>query len=321
MSFEWPLALLALLVVPLLVVAYVLRERRRAAAAARFASIPLLPNLVERAPGRRRHLPPALMLLALSAMLVGVARPHATISVPREEATVVLAIDVSRSMTATDVRPSRLAAARAAALAFVRQAPAKFRIGLVSFESRALAAVPPTEDREPVEAGLAALRPGESTALGDAISLALDLASGSPRQRSGPPAPAAVLLISDGAQTAGRAAATQAAQRARSLRTPVYTIALGTPEGVVERTLVGGFREITRVPPQPEALRAVARASGGEFFAAADQERLRRVYERLGSRLGRRKQRREVSDLFSAAAAALVLGGGALSTLWFRRVL
>ena len=319
MSFEWPLALLGLLLVPLLVVLYALRDRRRAGAVARFASIALLPNLVERSPGWRRHLPPALMLLALSTMLVGVARPHATVSVPREEATVVLAIDTSRSMTARDVPPSRLAAARAAALAFVRKVPEKFRIGLVSFESRPLLAVPPTQDREAVEAGLAALRRGESTALGDAITLSVDVAA-RPARKGAPPRPAAVLLLSDGAQTVGRAAAAAAARRARSLRTPVYTVALGTPEGVVERTLVGGFREITRVPPQPEVLQAVARTSGGEFFAAADEERLKRVYEQLGSRLGRRKERREVTDLFSAAAAALVLCGGALSTLWFRRV-
>ena len=320
MSFEWPVALAALLVIPALVAAYVARERRRDSFAARFATPALLPNIVDRTPGWRRHLPPAVMLAALAALLVGVARPHASVSVPREEATIVLALDVSASMTATDVRPSRLAAARRAAERFVRSAPEKFRVGIVAVASRAVAVVPPTADREVIREGLASLRPGEGTALGDAIALSLELTRRVPTTGNRRP-PAAILLMSDGAQTVGRTTAAAAARRARALRTPVYTVAVGTPNGQIERTLTGGFREITRVPPQPEALRAVARASGGEFFAAADQERLRRVYERLGSRLGRRKQRREVSDLFSAAAAALVLGGGALSTLWFRRVL
>ena len=318
MSFEWPLALLALLVVPALAAAYVMRERRRTSFAARFATPALLPNVIDRAPGWRRHLPPAVMLAALAALLVGVARPHASVSVPREEATVLLALDVSASMTATDVRPSRLAAARRAAERFVRDVPEKFQVGVVSVASRAVAVVPPTADRETIRAGLASLRPGEGTALGDAIALSLELArrAGAPGR---PRPPAAILLISDGAQTVGRTTAAAAARRARALRTPVYTVAVGTPNGQIERTLTGGYREITRVPPDPRTLQRVAATSGGEFFTAPDDKRLSRVYERLASRLGKRKQRREITDAFSAAGAVLLLLGATASTLWFRR--
>jgi Ca-activated chloride channel family protein len=317
MRFEWPLLLAALLLVPVAAALYVAWDRRRTAAAARFASLALLPNVVDRAPGRRRYVPPALLLLAFSLMLVGLSRPHATVSVPREEATIVLAIDTSTSMTAKDVKPTRLVAAREAARVFVRDVPKKFRVGLVSFAGRGIVVVPPTEDREALENGLRALRPAVGTALGDAVTLAVNTA----RSKRTPAPPAAVLVISDGAQTVGRSQPLAAARRAGTLRTPVYTVVLGTPDGVIERKLTGGFTEITRVPPKPEALQAVARASGGQFFTAADSERLKEVHKRLGSRLGMRKEDREITDFFSAGAGVFLLAGVALSTLWFRRAL
>lgn len=319
MTFDWPVALVALVAVPVLVLLYAWRERRRAASASRFANLALLPNLVARAPGKRRHLPPALLLLGLSAMLVGIARPHATVSVPREEATIIVAVDVSTSMTSKDVPPSRLVVARTAARDFAEDVPEKFRLGLVSFAARAIAVVPPTVDREAFTKGLVVLRPAIGTALGDAINMSVDLARRSGSSADRPP-PAAVVVISDGAQTVGRAQAANAARRARGLRTPVYTVVLGTPNGTIERELVGGFREVTRVPANPQALRAVAQASGGKSFEAADEDALREVYEELRSQLGTRKERREVTDYFSAGAMAFLLAGGTLSTLWFRRV-
>jgi Ca-activated chloride channel homolog len=319
MSFQWPIALAALAVVPLALGLYVLHERRRPAYAARFGNPALLPNVVDRAPGWRRHLPIAVLLVALAAMAVGVARPHATVSVKREDATVVLAVDVSRSMGAKDVKPSRLAAARAAAGAFLAKVPEKFRVGLVSFASRAVVVVPPTEDRALVRAGLQTLRPGEGTAIGDAVSLAAQLGL---RQRTsdGKTPPISVLLISDGARDGGRVTPQAAAQRAKKLHVPVYTVLVGTEDGVVEKTLTGGFRQITRVPPSPDTLRTLARATGGQFFTATDDERLRDVYEQLGSRIGSRSQRREVTDLFAGGSAVLLLAGGALSAVWFRRL-
>ena len=319
MSFHWPLALLGLAAIPLLVAAYVARDRRRTSFAARFGNPALLPNVVDRAPGWRRHLPLAVLLVALAAMVVGVARPHATVTVGREEATVILALDVSRSMSATDVRPSRLSAARSAAAAFLRKVPKQFRVGVVSFASRAVVAVPPTGDRLLVEAALTSLRPGEGTALGDAVALSAQLGQRE-RASDGTVPPTAVLLISDGAAMGGRTSPQAAAQRARSLHVPVYTVVVGTPTGVVERTLTGGYREIIHVPPSTDTLARLAQTTGGRFYTATNDRRLRDVYERLGSRLGHRKESREITDVFAGGSAALLLVGGVLSALWFRRV-
>jgi Ca-activated chloride channel family protein len=319
MTFQWPLVLLVLLVIPLLVALYVVRERRRTAFAAAFANPALLPTVIDWAPGARRHLPIVLMLVGLTAIVVGVARPHMDVNVKREEATVVLAVDVSRSMKAKDVAPTRLDAAREAAKAFLTKVPEKFRVGVVSFATRAVVGVAPTEDRSLVEASLDTLAPGEGTAIGDAVALSARMG----RDRRGDDAAAAprsVLLISDGARDGGAVTPQAAAQQAKRLRVPVYTVLVGTPEGVVEETLTGGLRQIIRVPPAPDTLREIAQLSGGEFFTATDAEGLERVYEELGSRLGTRKQSREVGDYFAGGAAAFLLAGGALSALWFRRV-
>ena len=319
MTFDWPLALLALAVVPLLLVLYVARERRRTAYAAAFANPALHPAVIDRAPGVRRHLPLVLLLLGFTAIVLGVARPHTTVDVKREEATVVLALDVSRSMKAKDVEPTRLDAARNAAKAFLGKVPEKFGVGVVSFATRAVVGIPPTEDRKLVEAALDALQPGEGTAIGDAVELSARL--GRRQQTSdGAVPPRSVLLISDGARDGGAVPPQEAARRAKELEVPVYTVVVGTPEGVVEETVTGGFRQIIRVPPSPETLQQIAALSGGEFFTATDAEGLERVYEELGSRLGTRKESREVGDYFAGGAAAFLLAGGALSALWFRRV-
>jgi Ca-activated chloride channel family protein len=318
-SFEWPTALLGLVVVPALVALYVLGERRRRAAAARFASPALLPNVVDRAPGPLRFVPLAIFLAALTAMVVGVARPHAVVTVPREEATVVLAIDVSRSMNASDVQPTRLGAARNAAKAFLEQVPAKFRVGVVAFGTRATVSVPPTADRTLVRAALDALKPGEGTALGDAVVLGTQLGRRQ-RARDGAIPPTSILLISDGARDGGRASPQAAARRAKAMHVPVYTVVVGTRDGVVEDTLTGGFKRTIRVPPSPQTLQQLARATGGESFSATNDERLTKVYEDLGSRLGKRKQDREVTDAFAGGSAVLLLAGGALSAFLFRRV-
>ena len=320
MTFEWPLALLALLAVPAALAAYALLDRRRAKQVARFTSPALFPNLVARAPGRLRHLPVVALLLALSALAVGVARPHATVSVPREEATVVLAVDVSRSMTATDVHPTRLAAARSAARRFLEQIPDSFRVGVVVFATRAQVTAPPPDDRAVALAAISTARAGEGTALGEAIDLALRAARSVPGERPDERVPATILVLSDGAQTQGRTTPVQAARRARAARVPIFTVVLGTPEGIVERRLVGGFTQRIRVPPDPRALRQVAQTSEGEFFTAAGDEELRRVYDDLGSRLGRREKQAELTVGFAGAGMVLFLVAGALSTLILRRL-
>jgi Ca-activated chloride channel homolog len=319
MSFQWPLALIGLIVVPALVAVYVARERRRTEYAARFTTPGLLPNLVDSAPGWRRHLPLALLLAALTAMVVGVARPHAQLSVQREEATVILAVDTSLSMRADDVRPTRLRAAKKAARAFLEQLPEKFRVGVIGFSGRAYVALPPTEDRVLARTALRSLKPGEGTSLGDAVALATQLGR---RQRAsdGTIPPTAILVISDGAQMSGRTAPGTAAARARSLRIPVYAIILGTDDGVITVSLAGGFEAQIRVPPSPETLRLVTQITGGRLFSAPNDTRLRQVYEKLGSRLGHRRQEREITDFFAGGSAALLLFGGVLSALWFRRV-
>jgi len=319
MSFQSPLALIGLVVVPVLVGLYVVRERRRQSYASRFTATALLPNLVDAAPGWRRHLPVALFLVALAAMIVGVARPHASMSVQREEATVLIAIDSSLSMSAQDVRPSRLAAAQSAAQAFVDGMPKKFRVGVIGFAGRAYVAVPPTQDRELVHNALRALKPGQGTALGDAVALGTRLARAE-RTSDGRIPPTAMLVISDGAQKSGRTTPDVAAAQAKSLHIPVYTVVVGTQDGVVNVPVAGGYQAQLRVPPSPDTLRAVASVTGGQFFTAPDATRLRQIYQKLGSRLGRRHVKREVSDLFAGGSAALMLLGGAVSALWFRRV-
>jgi Ca-activated chloride channel family protein len=317
-SFTWPLVLAALALVPVLVALYLDFDRRRIASQARFGNPDLLPNMIDRQPGRLRYLPPALLLVGLVAMIVGLARPHAMVSVPREEATVILALDVSRSMKATDVEPTRLDAARNAAKTFLAEIPEKYRVGVVSFATRASVGVPPTDDRVLVNAALATLSPGEGTAIGDAVVLSALL--GRTEEEVEERIPRSVLLISDGAQDGGRIAPEAAIEEARKLGVPVHTVLVGTPDGVVEEQLPGGYTRQIRVPTNPQTLEQVAAGTGGEFFAALDSEELQVVYEELGSRLGTRRESREITDVFSAGAVAFLLVGGALSAFLFRRV-
>ncbi len=328
MTFTWPLVLAALALLPILVAAYVDRDRRRVASQAAFGNPDLLPNVVDREPGRLRYLPPLILLTALVFMIVGVARPHATVSVPREEATIVLAMDTSRSMKATDVEPTRLEAARVAAKTFLDEVPEKFRVGVVSFATRAVVGVAPTEDRELVRQSLDTLTPGEGTAIGDAVALSLRVGQPQPTSAEGADGeaesaavapPRAIVLISDGARDGGEVEPAEAARRAKEQGVPVYSVLVGTPDGVVEEQLTGGYRRIIRVPPDARTLEQVAVGSDGEFFAALDAEGLSAVYEDLGSRLGSREQDREITDVFAAIAAALLLVAVALSALLFRR--
>ena len=326
MSFTWPLALIALAAVPVLVALYLDRDRRRVASQADFGNPDLLPNVVDREPGRLRYLPPLIMLVALVFLIVGVARPHATVNVPREEATIVLAMDVSRSMKANDVEPTRLDAARTAAKTFLDEVPEKFRVGVVSFATRAAVGVAPTEDRELVVTALDTLTPGEGTAIGDAVALSLrvgqpqETPGGGEQEEAAEAPPRAILVISDGLRDGGQVEPGAAAQQAKRQGVPVHTVLVGTPEGVVEEQLTGGFRRITRVPTNPETLEQVAATSGGTFFQAPDAAALSEVYDELGSRLGTSEQDREITDVFAAIALALLLIAATTSVFLFRRV-
>jgi Ca-activated chloride channel homolog len=318
-TFARPAALIALIAVPLLVLLWVRFDRRRRAGAARFASLALVPNLIDHRPGRLRLIPPILFLLALTFLIVGMARPHARIRVPRREATVVLAIDISASMKAQDVSPTRLDAAKEAAKQFLAKVPSEYSVALVAFGSRAFVAVPPTLDRTLVNSGLDDLEPGMGTAIGDAVVLSAQLGQ---RQRAadGTVPPTSVLLLSDGAPDGGRTSVATAVRKARTLHVPVSTVLVGTPNGIVTQKLVGGYTEQIRVPPSPGTLTAIAKGTGGEFFRARTSAALDTVYRHLATRIGHTTENREITDVFAGGAIVLLLVGGSLSAFWFRRV-
>ena len=322
MSFEWPLVLVALAVIPLALAGYLLVQRRRMRYAARFTNLDLLANVVERSPGWRRHLPPALGLLALTALVLAVARPSATIAVPRERATVILAMDTSASMTATDVAPTRLDAARSAADRFLDQLPERFRVGVVSFASQAYVVAPPTADRALVRQTLDSLDVQGGTAIGEAILRSVEAAQTGPGragEERGDTAPVSILLLSDGANTRGPDP-TETAREAQAAGIPVYTIALGTPDGVIQRTDGAGNSRTIPVAPDPETLARVAEMTDGRFFDAPTDDDLLSVYEEIGSQVGFEKEEQEVTFAFAAAGGLLLLVGAALSALWFNRI-
>ena len=313
MSFEWPLVLLGLLALPLVVLAYLAAQRRRTKYATRFTNLDLLASVLPKVPAWRRHLPAAAAVLALASLIVAFARPQATVAVPRERATIMLATDTSISMDATDVDPSRFEAAKRSAQTFIDEVPDRIRLGLVSFDEAANMLATPTREHEAVGAAVEALRTGPGTATGDALKQAVDAirrdAAGQPERP-----PAAIVLLSDGKTTSG-SDPLEAAQEARRAGIPIYAVALGTDEGVVELGL-----ESIPVPPDRETLRQVARISGGRYFDAPDADELSGIYATLGSRLGSERERREVTAAFAAGGLLLLLLGGALSLRWNGRL-
>jgi len=313
MTFEWPLALAGLLLLPLALLAHVLAGRRRTKYATRFTNLDLLASVMPRVPAWRRHLPAAAALLALGALIVAFARPHASVAVPRERATIMLATDVSISMDATDVEPSRFAAAREAARGFVEDVPDEIRLGLVSFDQAAHMLATPTREHDRVRGAIDSLVTGPGTATGDALQEAVDAirrdAAGQPRRP-----PAAILLLSDGKTTSGSDPIV-AAREARREGIPIYAVALGTDQGTVQLGL-----ETIPVPPDRQTLREVAQISRGRYFDALDADALSSIYQTLGSRLGTERERREVTAAFAAGGLLLLLAGGALSLRWNGRL-
>jgi Ca-activated chloride channel family protein len=318
-SFERPLLLLALLAVPVAVGLYLLAERRRARYAVTFTNLEVLAAVAD---GRnwRRLVPPALALLAFAVLAAALARPHVDTLVPRERATVILVVDVSRSMHAEDVAPTRL----------------------IAFAGDPQVAAPPTTDRELLHASLDSidLFPGYSgTAIGDALALAVELAEQATggggtggdgdgqtiALRTAAPAPSAeesvasILFLSDGSQTRGFLEPLQGAELARTAGIPVFTISLGTQEGTVTGNF-GGFQQTIPVPPDPVTLRAIAEETGGKFFAARDAGALEAAYAELGSSLGREPGRREATAWFLAGAAGLLTAALLLGALWSPRL-
>jgi Ca-activated chloride channel homolog len=355
MSFGAPQLLLGLLLIPVALAFYVWTQRRRMKYAVRFTNLDLLANLFPKTPAWRRHIPPALYLMAISALLLALARPSVAMPVRREEATVVLAMDVSASMRATDVDPTRLDAAKAAARSFIRQLPKGIRVSLVSFSSQPATLVAPTADRAAVEEAIDGLNANGGTAMGDALMQVVDIAedvraagsrdattpgapatpgptaaptpdaspapspSGGPRAVDQPQLVAAILL-SDGANSTGTAEPIEAAQRAASANVPIYTIALGTPDGRVEVADRLGRTAIVDVPPDIQTLDRIAKLTGAQSFTAPSAEDLRAVYDNLQSRIGYVVQERDVTDLFAGGGLLLVVAGAALAAMWFGRL-
>jgi Ca-activated chloride channel family protein len=318
MSFAQPLYLLALVLVPLGVVAYLRHERTRGAAAAAFAAPALQASVVPRRPGWRRHAPLVAYALALTALLVALAKPQTTVAVPVERASIMLTTDYSGSMESTDVPPSRLQAARDAANRFLDEVPAAVRVGLVAFNHAARLAESPTTDRAAVRSMISALRPSGGTATGEALAVSLGVLA---RQTDadGVRVPSAIILLSDGTSVRGRKPQ-ELAQRAKDLKIPIYTVTLGTPAGTIQVPRDNGTMRTVAVPPDPNESREVAEISGGRAFTADTAQNLSAVYEQLSSRIGYRDEQREITAAFSGGALAFLAGGALLSLHWFRRL-
>jgi Ca-activated chloride channel family protein len=291
----------------------VMRQRQRHVV--RFTNVDLLDVVAPQRPDWRRHVPPILFVLALAALVIGFARPVRPMKEADERATIVLAIDTSLSMEATDVDPNRLEVARAAAEDFVDQLPEEISLGLVTFNGVATVAVAPTEDRAAMRAALDNMALHESTAIGEAIFTALDSIATVPPGADGQTAPGRIVLMSDGETTVGRPDADAAAAAAEA-GVPVFTIAFGTDAGVI--VTPDSLR--TPVPVQPEPLREIAETTGGQAYEAESLPELDDVYQDIGSVVGFKDVDRDISGWFVGLGLLLVASAGTGSLAWSQRL-
>jgi Ca-activated chloride channel homolog len=311
-SFANPERLWALLLVPLVIAGYVFALRRRNRVGIRFTNTTILDRVVPKQSQWRRHLAVALSLLSLVALSIAWARPQGIEMAPRERATVVLVLDVSRSMQATDVKPNRLDAAKASAVKFVDSLPAQYNLAIVSLSGNPSVRMPPSTDRTAAKQAINSLKLADSTAVGESIYSALEALQMAPKDGAGnDPAPGAIVLLSDGQNTAGRAPS-QAAAEAKTSKVPIYTNAYGTDNGYVD---LDGKRE--SVPPDRELLKSIAAATGGQAFSAEDLSQLDRVYANIRSEVGQVPVKKETTATWAgyglafaviAALAAVSLG-------------
>ncbi len=318
MTFQSPWWLLALLAVVALAAFYVVLQRRRQKYAARFTNVAMLGSLVPRRPGWRRHLAFGLVTLALGAFVLSLAQPSAVVRVPRERATVIMAVDVSLSMQAGDIEPSRFQAMQTAASEFVDLLPGRINLGLVSFSGTATTLVSPTTDRPAVTTAIGNLELSEATAIGDAVftSLAAIANYQSSLQDTGEVAPPArVVLLSDGYSTVGRDT-TQAVDAAVAAGVPVSTIAFGTDFGTVD---IEGQSQ--PVPVDRATLESIADSTGGSYSEAASASELEQVYADIGSQIGYTTQPQDISPWFVRGGVLFAFLGVVLSLLWTNRLL
>ena len=316
LAFLSPERLLILLIIPVLVLGYIFASRRKNRRGMRFTNTSMLDVVVPKQSQWRRHLAVALSLLSLITLTAAFARPKTQVDVPRERATVVLVIDASLSMQATDVKPSRLDAAKQAAIDFVVALPDKYNVSVVSMAGSAAILVPPTTAHNTVENAINSIKLQDSTAIGEGIAAGLSALGQAPKDPDDPDsvAPGAIVLLSDGKNTTGRAPL-QAAADAKAAKVPVYTIAYGTENGYVD---LDGKRE--PVPVNHEEMRQIAEATGGDYFAAATADQLKKVYQNIGSEVGYEKADREVTARFAGYGLALAvlaaLGAISLGAKW-----
>jgi Ca-activated chloride channel family protein len=325
MSFASPWLLLALLIVPATLALALWLGRRRAPYAVTFTNLDLLASVaVGRRRSWRRWVPLALFLLALAAASTALARPNATVSVPASRATVVLLVDVSGSMRAADVKPTRLGAAQAAMAAFADRVPKGVKVGLVSFSTGPNLLVIPTTDRALLHEGIDLLSPEAGTAIGDGLQLAVQTVKTSvgdaPRTKDGK-IPGAIVLLSDGAQTRGALTPLQGAALARNAGIRVFTVALGTDHGTLDPGSFGfgfgggggggggllGPNRRFPVRPDPVTLAAIARETDGKTYRAQSASKVQEVYKQLGASIAHKATKREVSSWFAGGAAVLLL--------------
>ena len=312
MTFRDPAMLAGLVLLPLAALAYFSFQRRRRAEATAFANPALMPNLVTGRPGWRRHLPPLLILLALGALVIALARPQKTVAAPQRAATVMMVTDTSGSMNAEDVDPDRLTAAVKAAKKLTDQLPETFRLGLVTFADFADVQAPPTTDRDPVKAGLDRLRAEGGTAMATGLQRAIELARTPVPDEKGTGTrrlPSVLVLLSDGKDTQSSTSPLEVARQAKQLHIPIFTIALGTPTGEVAVRDQFGLVQRIPVPPDKATLRDIARITGGRSFEAVSSDDAEDIYSRIGTRLTSKPEKREVTVAFAGGALVLLLAG------------
>jgi len=312
--FLQPWWLLAVLPVVAIAGAYVWRQFRRRQYAVRFANLDLLRTLAPKGLGWRRHVAAGAFLISLLALATAMARPSVDREEPLERATIMLAIDVSLSMEADDVAPSRIEAAQEAAKQFVQELPATYNLGLVSFAKSANVLVPPSKDRTAVTAAIDGLTLAEATATGEAVFTCLEAIRSVPADGAQGVPPARIVLLSDGYRTSGRSVE-EAGSAASAANVPVSTIAFGTDAGVVD---IGG--QLQPVPVDRLALAELAETTRGFFYEAASVSELKQVYEDMGSSIGHRVEPREVTQWYAGFALLFALVAGGMSLLWTSRL-
>jgi Ca-activated chloride channel family protein len=316
-SFADPWLLLALLLVPLALLAQLASRRRARRYAVRFPATATLALAAGHTPAWRRALPIALLLASIAALALALAKPQKTVAVPVERASIMLVTDHSRSMMAEDVEPTRLAAAKRAAQTFLDQLPRGVRVGVTAYAEVPDNTQTPTRDHTLVRRMIEAQIANGGTATGDALQVALDTLEREPRGADGRRPPSAIVLLSDGTTTTGRDPV-GVAESARALKVPIYTVALGTREATVPNPGLGP--PLLSVPPDPETLRRIAETSGGRAYSAQDDQQLSTIYRTLGSQLGTRDVKREVTAAFAIGGLVLLLGAAAASTRWAGRL-